>query len=203
MSFFGKKGEKQYYKNRARGGGACNKKGVNMSDKNKSKTVKNKRQNSGMSKKEKELLLTPNQESFVFYLLEGYTRRRAYKMAYPNCKAEDRVVDVKAYELFHSDKVRVRYEEGRKEIANRRLEEAVIKGQKANEELERIAYGEIKIIEIDKDGNKLEKEMPYSLRLAALKELRKDYGEIVKIQAMENSALSESELNVNIKVLEE
>lgn len=163
--------------------------------------AKSKKKNNALTKTEKKLLLTPNEELFVFYLLSGDSRRVAYKKAYPNCGAADNVIDVKAYQVFNRDKVRIRYEEGRKELAKRRLDEAIAKGQKAEIELERIAYGDEEYDDYYK-GEHYTRKPTINERMKAIIELRKDYGEIVRAQAEADAQYAENSVDLTIEVYE-
>ena len=161
---------------------------------------KSKDKNSKPTKSEKKLMLTPNEEAFIFYLLEGDSRRRAYIKAYPNCNAADNVIDVKAYKVFNRDKVRIRYNELRQELSRQRLDEAIIKGKKAQKAIEDIAYGNKKFTDFYK-GEKFEREPNISERLRALSELSKDYNEIIKAEA-EAQAQTTEDIKLSIKVIE-
>ena len=172
------------------------KKTTNVSEKNKSEKI------SGLTAQEKKMILTPNEEDFVFYLLEGDSRRRAYKKAYPNCNADDRVVDVKAYKVFNRDRVRIRYETGLEEIRRQRLQEAIVRGKKADEELEKIAYGLEKYPAYDFTGNEYERFPSIGQRLKAMEILKKDSTEIIKTQAAKEENLNEGSVDINIKVVD-
>ncbi len=165
------------------------------------KITKNKSNKSALTKEEKSLMLTPNEEMFVFYLLEGDSRRRAYKKAYPNCNAADNVIDVKAYKVFNRDKVRIRYNTLRKELARERLDEAIIKGRKAQKAIEEIAYGGKTFFDYYK-GEKFEREPNISERLRALSELSKDYNEIIKAEAMADAQNADDKIDIKIEVVE-
>lgn len=165
------------------------------------KIQKKKSAKNGLSNEEKSLLLTPNEEMFVFYLLEGDSRRRAYKKAYPNCNAADNVIDVKAYKVFNRDKVRIRYNTLRKEIARERLDEAIIKGRKAQKAIEEIAYGSKTFSDYYK-GEKFQREPNISERLRALSELSKDYNEIIKAEAVAEAQSSDDKIDLKIEVIE-
>lgn len=155
-----------------------------------------------LTAQEKRLILTPNEEDFVFYLLEGDSRRRAYKKAYPNCNADDRVVDVKAYKVFNRDRVRIRYEEGLEEIRRQRLQEAIVRGKRADDELEKIAYGLEKYPAYDFTGNEYERFPSIGQRLKAMEILKKDSTEIIKAQAAKEESLNDSSVDINIKVVD-
>lgn len=167
----------------------------------KKKSAAKKPKNSGLTKEEQKLKLTPNEEMFVYYLIQGDSRRLAYKKAYPNCNASDSVVDVKAYNVFNRDKVRIRYNTWRQELAKQRLDEAIILGKKAEAELLDIAFGNKKFTEIVK-GEEVERYPTIGERLRALIELRKDYGEIVRAQAEADANAEAGSLEVKIEVVE-
>ncbi len=161
-----------------------------------------KNKKSAENKKTSSMVLTPNEEMFVFYLLAGDSRRRAYIKAYPNCKANERVVDVKAYKVFHRDRVRIRYEEGLKELRQRRMQDAVVQGEKAAKELDNIAYGNKKYAHYDGFGKRSEREPTVAQRLKALEILKKGSDELLKIQAAEDAGIGESKLEIVLKVEE-
>ena len=152
---------------------------------------------------EKKDNLTPRQDSFAFYLAEGLSQREAYKRAYINCKLSDRNIDSKACALFKMGKVRARYEEYLQEKRRARLRDAIVKGEKAEKELEKIAYGTATYpVYNNKTGKKEEREPTISQRIEALKELRKDNSEILKAQAAADSGANEIVVEFKLKVVE-
>ena len=109
-------------------------------------------------------LLTHKEWAFVQACLRGYTRRRAYKIAYPDCKASDRVVFDRHLNAMKENKFNV----------------AFLCGQRATKELEDIAYGEKEYPAYTINGEKYMKLPSLTQRMDALKELRKDDGEMLK-----------------------
>lgn len=140
-------------------------------------------------------LLTHKEYEFVQRLLEGLTRRRAYKKAYPDCNASDRVVDTKAYELMQRGVVRVSFERHLDKLQKEKFNAAFLRGRRADKELEDIAYGTKKYPAYTINGEKYEKEPSLSQRIEALKEIKKDAGEILKTEI---SADKKSEVLTNI-----
>lgn len=126
--------------------------------------------------------LTHKEYAFVQALLEGYTRRRAYRIAYPDCKASDRVVDTKAYELYNRGVVRVSFERHLEQMQKNKMNAAIIRGNRATRELEDIAYGNKKYKAYHMDGTEYERYPSLTQRIEALKEIRKDAGEILKTE---------------------
>ena len=125
-------------------------------------------------------LLTHKEWAFVQACLRGYTRRRAYKIAYPDCKASDRVVDTKAYELGQRGVVRVSFDRHLNAMKENKFNVAFLRGQRATKELEDIAYGEKEYPAYTINGEKYMKLPSLTQRMDALKELRKDDGEMLK-----------------------
>lgn len=148
-----------------------------------------------MKLSELDKLLTHKEYAFVQALLEGNTRRRAYRIAYPDCNASDRVVDTKAYELFNRGVVRVSYERHLERMQKNKMNAAFIRGQRATRELEDIAYGEKKYTAYHMDGTEYERYPSLSQRIEALKEIRKDSSEILKTEI---AAEKENEVLDNI-----
>ena len=88
--------------------------------------------------------LTDKQEKFVQGLIAGKTQREAYRAAYPNCKASDKVVDVKASQLFDVDKVRIRYNEIHDRLIKEAEDECIVTAKEVLAELKRIGFADIK-----------------------------------------------------------
>lgn len=125
-------------------------------------------------------LLTHKEWTFIQARLDGLTRRRAYRIAYPDCKASDRVVDSKAYELGQRGVVRVSFERHLDAQINDKFKVAFLRGQRATRELEDIAYGEKEYPAYTIDGKEYKKKPSLTQRMDALKELRKDDSEMLK-----------------------
>ncbi|MBQ5313892.1 MAG: hypothetical protein J6K30_07595 [Oscillospiraceae bacterium] len=147
--------------------------------------------NTYISAEEKQLLLTPNQELFVFYMSEGDSQRLAYKKAYPNCQAADHIVDAKASHLFKKDKVRARYYTLMDEKNKERQRKAFHRAERATNKLEAIADGIEKFpVYVDKgrplkdeNGQIVKIEASVGQRISCWKEIRKEAVEIMKVQA--------------------
>lgn len=55
--------------------------------------------------------LSPKEEGFVRFMVEGMSQRQAYRRAHPQSKAKDETVDARASEMWKRSKVQVRYKE--------------------------------------------------------------------------------------------
>ena len=75
--------------------------------------------------------LTTKQELFVQSLIQGYSQREAYKMAYEADNMKNETIDSKASILFKTEKIRARYEE----LKNELKEKAFYTVEKANDDL--------------------------------------------------------------------
>ena len=163
-----------------------------------------------LSKEEQKLVLTPNQELFVFYLSEGDSQRLAYKKAYPNCEAADHVIDVKASLLFKKDKVRIRYYTLMDEKSKERQRKAFHRAEKATSKLEAIAEGEEKFPVYDdkgrplrdENGNIIKVEASVGQRISCWKEIRKEAVEIMKVQAEAEAQGADTHIDLQIEVFE-
>lgn len=163
-----------------------------------------------LNKAEQKLVLTPNQELFVFYLSEGYSQRLAYKEAYPDCKAADHIVDAKASHLFKKDKVRARYYVLMDEKNKERQRKAFHRAERATSKLEAIAEGEEKFPVYDgkgrplrdENGNVIKIEASISQRIKCWQEIRKEAVEIMKVQAEAEAQNFDNQIELSIEVYE-
>lgn len=121
-------------------------------------------------------MLTENRERFVQGLVSGMSQREAYRAAFPNCKASDTVVDVKASQLFAVDKVRIRYEELLKEALKPGEEMAIASAQEILSELTAIGMGTKDYPSYDMFGNEISRKPSMTARLKALELLGKKHG---------------------------
>ena len=106
--------------------------------------------------------LTAKQEKFVQELIKGKSQREAYKKAYDAKNMKDTTIDVKASQLFKTDKVRVRYEQLRGKVVKRAEEKAIITAEEVLRGIAGIARDDIKnylsfktvktVVEHDEDG---------------------------------------------------
>jgi len=119
--------------------------------------------------------LTENQENYVLELIKGKSQREAYRIAYPNCKAADNIVDVKASNLLNLDKVRVRFEELQGRIRKKAEKGAVATAEEVLEELTNIALGRKEYPTHDMFGNEFKKKTTVNERLKALELLGKHH----------------------------
>lgn len=121
-------------------------------------------------------MLTENRERFVQGLIHGMSQREAYRAAFPNCKASDAVVDVKASQLFAIDKVRIRYEELLKEALKPGEEAAIASAQEILVELTAIGMGTKDYPSYDMYGNEISRKPSMTARMKALELLGKKHG---------------------------
>ena len=121
-------------------------------------------------------MLTENRERFVQGLITGMSQREAYRAAFPNCKASDSVVDVKASQLFAVDKVRIRYEELLKEALKPGEDAAIASAQEILCELTAIGMGSKSFPSYDMFGNEMMRKPSMTARLKALELLGKKHG---------------------------
>lgn len=148
-----------------------------------------------MPLQELDRLLTHKEWAFVQALLDGLTRRRAYRIAYPDCKASDRVVDTKAYELMQRGVVRVSFERHLDKLKKDKFNAAFLRGRRAEKELEDIAYGNKEYPAYTIDGKKYQKLPSLTQRIEALKEIKKGSDEMLK---NESAAGEESKILTDI-----
>lgn len=87
--------------------------------------------------------LTLKQEKFVQELIKGKSQREAYKIAYPNCKSADNIVDIKASKLLATDKVRLRYKDLHSKLIKRAEEKVIITAEEILREIVDIAKDDI------------------------------------------------------------
>lgn len=146
-------------------------------------------------------LLTENQEAFLYYLVyEGLSQREAYRKAYPNCKAKDSVVDVKASQLLKVDKVQIRYQAQLRDKRRRRYYNAAIKAPQVEDRLYKIAMGETKFKGTDLFGNEVEVLPTIPQQTKALAELNKIYNEIMDNEEFGDEAGSKNDKRVIINI---
>lgn len=146
-------------------------------------------------------ILTRAQEDFCIYLIaEGLSQREAYRKAYPNCKAKDSVVDVKASQLAKMDKVRIRIEVLMDDARRRRYRNAVARMPQVEEELINIGLGKKTYPAYDADGNEVQRYPTVSQRARALSELNKIYNTVMDKNEIGGE---EDKVVINLAVLDE
>ena len=130
--------------------------------------------------------LTPQQEKFVFYLIQGKSQRQAYYEAYPNSrKWQEKSVDSAASNLLKNNKVAIRYYELLKKAEN----EAVMSAADRQKWLSDI----VKTGMINVDG--VDIPVKSEQRLKAMDILNKMSGEyITKIETTDEG------FNINISI---
>jgi phage terminase small subunit len=79
--------------------------------------------------------LTPKQELFVQEILKGKSQREAYRIAYPNCKSNDKTIDETASKLFATHKVHTRYKELHDRLMERATQDAIMSAEEVLKEL--------------------------------------------------------------------
>lgn len=138
--------------------------------------------------------LTPKQEKFVQNIISGMSQRQAYKDAYDTKKMKDETIDVKACELFNSDKISVRY----KELIKRLEDKAIMTAEERMKWLTKVINCDIKVKQ--EYDNEVKEYDPYmSDRLKALDMLNKMDGQyITKVEADVNS-----DVTINIELTDE
>lgn len=118
--------------------------------------------------------LTPKQEKFVQNIISGMSQRQAYKDAYNTKNMKDETIDVKACELFKTNKVSVRYQELMKRLENK----AIMTAEERMIWLTKVINCDVKVKQ--EYDNEVKEYDPYmSDRLKALDMLNKMSGEYV------------------------
>ena len=163
------------------------------------KRGRNTKPKDALTKKEKALILTENQERFLFYIVyEGLSQREAYRKAYPNCHAKDSVVDVKASQLMALDKVGIRYKTMLDDSRRRRYKRAVARAPLMEDRLYKIGMGESKITITDKSGQTVEVYPSVREQTKALADLSKIYSEIMNNEEFKPAENTEKQVIINI-----
>lgn len=121
-------------------------------------------------------MLTKNREVFIQEIVAGKSQREAYRNAYPNCKAADRIVDVKASKLFAVAEVRLRYDELMAEALKPGEDAAIATKREVLAELTAIGLGTKDYPAHDMFGNAYMVKPSMSARLKALELLGKNMG---------------------------
>lgn len=85
-------------------------------------------------------MLTVKQEKFIQELVKGKSQRQAYKAAYNCRRLSDNGIDVCASRLMKNAKVRLRYEELRREAEKDAVDDAVTTRRKIIELYAKMAY---------------------------------------------------------------
>ena len=128
--------------------------------------------------------LTTKQELFVQSLIQGYSQREAYKMAYEADNMKDKTIDSKASILFKTEKIRARYEE----LKNELKEKAFYTVEKANDDLnwiklkakEDIEYKGLKQANSSAYLNAVKQQI--DLNGITIKEAKEDIDNIIKFE---------------------
>lgn len=128
--------------------------------------------------------LTTKQEIFVQRLIEGNSQREAYKFAYDCGNMKDESIDVKASNLFKTDKIRLRYEE----LINELKEKSFYTVENANNDLEwiklkakeDIEYKGLKQANSNAYLNAVKQQI--ELNGIAIKEAKKDIDNVIKFE---------------------
>ncbi len=121
-------------------------------------------------------MLTSNREVFVQGLIAGKSQREAYRAAYPNCKAADNVVDVKASKLFGVAEVRLRYDELMGKVLKPGEDAAIATKREVLAELTAIGLGTKEFPACDTFGNTYMIKPSITARIKALELLGKNMG---------------------------
>ena len=128
--------------------------------------------------------LTTKQELFVQSLIQGYSQREAYKMAYEADNMKDKTIDNKAYILFSNKEIRARYEE----LKNELKEKMFYTVEKANDDLnwiklkakEDIEYKGLKQANSNAYLNAVKQQI--DLNGITIKEAKEDIDNIIKFE---------------------
>lgn len=119
-------------------------------------------------------MLTIKQEKFIQNIVNGMSQREAYKDAY-NAKYKDKVIDVRACELFKSSKVQVRYNELIKQLED----ESIMSAKERMKWLSDVVNGKIKHTSYNSNGDAYENEAYISDKMKAIDILNKMDGQYV------------------------
>ena len=128
--------------------------------------------------------LTTKQELFVQSLIQGYSQREAYKLAYEADNMKDKTIDNKAYILFSNKEIRARYEE----LKNELKEKMFYTVEKANDDLnwiklkakEDIEYKGLKQANSNAYLNAVKQQI--DLNGITIKEAKEDRDNIIKFE---------------------
>lgn len=168
------------------------------------KRGKNTKPKDALTKKEKKLLLTENEEAFLYYLVyEGLSQREAYRKAYPNCHAKDSVVDVKASQKLALDKMRIRYKTMLDDSRRRRYKRAVARAPLMEDRLYKIGMGETEFDGTDMFGKRIKVLPTIPQQTKALADLSKIYSEIMNNLEFKPAENTEKQVIINITPFED
>lgn len=120
------------------------------------------------------MALNIKQEKFIQNIVNGMSQREAYKNSY-NATYSDKAIDIKASQLFNSDKVQVRYKQLVKELEDK----SIMSAKERMIWLSNVVNGKIKSTSYDNNGNSYENEAYISDKLRAIDTLNKMSGEYV------------------------
>lgn len=137
------------------------------------------------------MALNIKQEKFIQNIVNGMSQREAYKNSY-NATYSDKAIDIKASQLFNSDKVQVRYKQLVKELEDK----SIMSAKERMIWLSNVVNGKIKSTSYDSNGNSYENEAYISDKLKAIDTLNKMSGEYVtKVEADVNT-----DVKINIEL---
>lgn len=137
-------------------------------------------------------------ERFVQNLIKGMTQRQAYKEAF-NVDYDDNAIDVKASQLFNTDKVKIRYEELLQQLEN----ESIMSAKERMIWLTNVINGKEKdttYLSVNGETTPIEKTADLNIKIKALDTLNKmdnTYQQNIKVSGNINNPfenLSEEEL---------
>ena len=128
--------------------------------------------------------LTTKQELFVQSLIQGYSQREAYKMAYEADNMKDKTIDKRASELFSKGDIKGRYEELKNELKQKMFYTV----EKANDDLnwiklkakEDIEYKGLKQANSNAYLNAVKQQI--DLNGITIKEAKEDIDNIIKFE---------------------
>ena len=116
--------------------------------------------------------LNVKQEKFVQNIVKGLSQRQAYKEAY-EVDYDDNAIDVKASQLFNTDKVQIRY----KELIKKLEDHSIMSAKERMIWLSDVVKGKVKHISYGGNGEEYENEAYISDKLKAIDTLNKMSGE--------------------------
>ncbi len=144
-------------------------------------------------------MLNVQQERFIQNIVKGMSQREAYKEAY-NATYSNEAIDVKACELFNSDKVQIRYKELLQELEDKSIMSAKERMKWLTEVIKNIQKEDI--YTVDTNGENVlvsSRNADLNTKLKAIETLNKMSGEyITKIEADVNS-----DVTINIELTDD
>lgn len=142
--------------------------------------------------------LTAKEEKFIQAIFKGKSQRQAYKEAYDTSRMKDTTIDVRACNLFKSDKVRIRYQE----LLTKSENKAIITKDKLLEglvEAFEMAKGSIESKIVVNEFGKLKQESKLKTDLKSISGIA---GQIMKLQGWDRAEEKENQEDKLDKLIE-